>query len=85
LDDVDESEVSKDWYLMVQQIQERFIEKFPGWWEKGLKYKTRKSCIICKRKPNCLEENWLTKEEFLKVKYGPDVDLSRQLKDPRNW
>ena len=85
LDDVDESEISKDWYLMVQKIQERFIEKFPGWWEKELRYKTRKNCIICKREPNCLEENWLTKEEFLKVKYGPNVNLSRQLKDPRNW
>ena len=83
LESVDESEKNKDWYFRIQIIQGTAIERFPAWWEdEELKYIKKRNCIICKKEPNCLEKNWLTKVEFEKVKFGPNVYLARGLKEP---
>ena len=85
LENIGESEENKDWYYMIQTIQERSIERFPAWWredEPKEKYFKKKDCIICKKEPNCLEKNWLTRVEYEKVTFGPNVFLARGLKEP---
>ena len=70
---------------MIQTIQERSIERFPAWWredEPKEKYFKKKDCFICKKEPNCLEKNWLTRVEYEKVRFGPNVFLARGLKEP---
>ena len=81
LDTVNESEKKEEWFYVVQIIQDRFKEKFKGWWEKQ-EYTARRTCIICSEEPNCLEKNWLTRAEFEKVKFGVMVYVARGLKDP---
>ena len=57
-------------------------KKFNAWWAANQKYTKAKTCIICTKKPNCLEKNWLTKVEFEKVRFCVDVYMFRGLKEP---
>ena len=82
LENVSESEKNKEWFYRVQLIQGRFKEKFNAWWAANQKYTKAKTCIICTKKPNCLEKNWLTKVEFEKVRFCVDVYMLRGLKEP---
>ena len=64
LDDVEETDKNKEWYAIVEKIQERFKERFKGWWvENYHKFTKQTSCIICHKVPNCLNEYNLSKEE----------------------
>ena len=81
LENTSDSEKTEDWFYMVEIIQDRFKEKFKGWWENP-EYTTRKSCIICSKEPNCLQKNWLSRAEFEKVKFSVWVYERRGLKDP---
>ena len=64
LDDTEQSDIEHDWYSIVEKIQERFKERFKGWWVRDYEKFTRQaSCIICNKEPNCLNEYNLSKKE----------------------
>ena len=64
LDVVEETDKNKEWYAIVEKIQERFKERFKGWWVQNYhKFTKQTSCIICHKVPNCLNEYNLSKEE----------------------
>ena len=64
LEDVEEIDRSQDWYPIVEKIQERFKDRFKGWWMDGYpKYTKQNTCIICYKEPNCLSKNNLSKKE----------------------
>ena len=70
LDKVEESEIGKDWYFTVQKIQERYERNHLKLLNEQ-KYSRKRICIICKKEPNCLEKNLLSREEHHMVKFGP--------------
>ena len=83
LENINETERKKEWYYRVQLIQGEFKEKYQPWWgDSKQEYTTSKTCIICSKKPNCLEKNWLTRVEFEKVKYSVMVYVARGIKEP---
>ena len=64
LENVEETDESIEWYCVVGKIQDRFKEKFKGWWGGDcLKYPKQSTCIICSKRPNCLNQYKLSKEE----------------------
>ena len=64
LNGVEESDKNEEWYSIVEKIQERFRERYKGWWvENYHKFIKQTSCIICHKVPNCLNEYNLSKEE----------------------
>ena len=67
--EIEGSRIGTDWYSIIQTIQERYEENHSMVLDKQ-KYTTNKFCFICKKEPNCLEKNWLTKEEHHMVLYG---------------
>ena len=84
LENVNGSDKKEEWYYKIQIIQGRFKEKFQRWCDGKQEYISRKICIICGKKPNCLEKNWLTRDEFEKIKFSVMVNLKRGKKEPSN-
>ena len=65
LDELQETDQSKDWYCIVEKVQDRFKERYKGWWMEGsTKFEKLKSCIICQNEPNCLDKYKLSKKEI---------------------
>ena len=63
LNEAEESDKDQEWFLIVENIQERFKERFKGWWEDYGKFMRLKKCIICNKEPNCLNQYNLSKME----------------------
>ena len=64
LENIEETDESQEWYFVICKIQDRFKEKFKGWWGGDcLKYPKQYTCIICNKRPNCLNQYELSKEE----------------------
>ena len=71
MDNVEETDIGQDWYLIIENIQERFKDRFKHPWTEGYpNYTRRKTCIICHREPNCLNKNNLSKKETKKMMYA---------------
>ena len=70
LDEVEEKDKTQEWYQIVEKIQDRFKDRFKGWWIHNYhKYARQNNCIICQKEPNCLNKYNLTKEETKKMMF----------------
>ena len=70
LNDIEQTDKNRDWYLIVEKIQERFKERFKGWWVQNYeKYTKQYTCIICQKEPNCLNQYNLSKKETKKMMF----------------
>ena len=68
LDDLQENDQSQEWYSIVQNIQKRFKDRYKIWHiSDGTKYVKINTCIICQKKPNCLNIYNLSKKEIEKM------------------
>ena len=68
--DLQDNNKNKDWYLTAEKIQERFKDRFKGSRDPGYpKYTKIDTCIICHKKPNCLNIHNPTRKESREMRY----------------
>ena len=68
--DTEQVDKDQDWYSIVEKIQERFNERFKGWWVEDYEKHTKQTtCIICQKEPNCLNDYNLSKKETKKMMF----------------
>ena len=55
--------------MIVQNIKEIFVQNHFGQLCHQ-RHHSNKVCMICNKEPNCLEKNWLSKEQHHALQYG---------------
>ena len=70
LEDIEENGKNQEWFSTMERIQERFKDRYKGWWIQHFdRYEKQKTCIICQKKPNCLKKYNLSKDEIEKMMF----------------